>query len=137
MNADLIQTVAVYALPVLFAITLHEAAHGYVAKYFGDPTAFLMGRVTLNPLKHIDPFMTVIFPALLALAGAPPFGAAKPVPVNPRKYRHYVRGDIIVSLAGIAANLVLFLVSAILFAGVGLLAGALPALEPSFTIAPR
>jgi Zn-dependent protease len=97
----------------------------------------MLGRITFNPLKHIDPFMTVIFPALLALAGAPPFGAAKPVPVNPRNYRHYVRGDIIVSLAGIGANLALFAVSAALFALVGVAADRVPALEASFTIAQR
>src|SRR6266545_7283815 len=95
----------------------------------------MLGRLTLNPLKHIDPFMTVIFPIVLILIHAPfVFGAAKPVPVNPRNYRNYVRGDIIVSLAGIATNLVLFVVSAIGFALVGLVGRGAPALEGSFAI---
>lgn len=127
----------VWAPVLLFSIVAHEYAHAEAAYRQGDDTAYMLGRITLNPLKHIDPFMTIVFPALLWLAGAPPFGAAKPVPVNPRKYRHYRRGDIIVSLAGIGANLVLFAVSALLFAVVGLAAGALPALEPSLTIAQR
>lgn len=127
----------VWAPVLLFSIVAHEYAHAEAAYRQGDDTAYMLGRITFNPLKHIDPFMSVIFPALLALAGAPPFGAAKPVPVNPRNYRHYVRGDIIVSLAGIGANLVLFLVSAALFAAVGLAAGALPAFEPSLTIVQR
>src|SRR6266699_1907649 len=90
--------------------------------------AYMLGRLTLNPLKHIDPLMTVIVPFMLWRIGAPPFGAAKPVPVNPRKYRQYRRGDIIVSLAGITVNLGLFVVSTLLFALVGLLGGAVPAL---------
>jgi Zn-dependent protease len=127
----------VWAPVLLFSIVAHEYAHAEAAYRQGDDTAYMLGRITFNPLKHIDPFMSVIFPALLYMAGAPPFGAAKPVPVNPRKYRHYVRGDVIVSLAGIGANLVLFAVSAALFAGVGILAGTVPALEASLTIAQR
>jgi Zn-dependent protease len=127
----------VWAPVLLFSIVAHEYAHAEAAYRQGDDTAYVLGRITFNPLKHLDPFMSVIFPALLALANQPPFGAAKPVPVNPRKYRNYVRGDIIVSLAGIGANLVLFALSAALFAGVGLLASALPALESTFTIAQR
>lgn len=126
-----------WAPVLLFSIVAHEYAHAEAAYRQGDDTAYMLGRITFNPLKHIDPFMSVIFPLLLWLAHAPPFGAAKPVPVNPRKYRHYVRGDVIVSLAGIAANLVLFVVSAALFAGVGLVAGSVPALEASLTIAQR
>lgn len=127
----------VWAPVLLFSIVAHEYAHAEAAYRQGDDTAYMLGRITFNPLKHIDPFMTVIFPVLLALAGAPPFGAAKPVPVNPRNYRHYVRGDIIVSLAGIGANLVLFVLSAVLFAAVGLVAEQLPVLQPSLTIAQR
>ena len=126
-----------WAPVLLFSIVAHEYAHAEAAYRQGDDTAYMLGRITLNPLKHIDPFMTLIFPALLYLAGAPPFGAAKPVPVNPRNYRHYVRGDIIVSLAGIGANLTLFVASAALFAAVGLAAEAAPALGPSLTIAQR
>lgn len=122
---------------LLFSIVAHEYAHAEAAYRQGDDTAYMLGRITFNPLKHIDPFMTVLLPALLWVAGAPPFGAAKPVPVNPRKYRNYRRGDIIVSLAGIAANVGLFVVSAILFVAVGVVAGAAPGLEPSLTIAQR
>src|SRR6185503_11101562 len=106
---------------LLFSMVADEYAHAEAAYRQGDQTAYMLGRLTLNPLKHIDPFMTVIFPIVLIWSHAPfVFGAAKPVPVNPRNYRKYVRGDIIVSLAGIATNLVLFVVSAIGFALVGL-----------------
>ena len=82
--AHLIQTVAIFALPVLFAITVHEAAHGYAALYFGDKTAWALGRITLNPAKHIDPIGTILMPLLLyfATSGAFLFGYAKPVPVR-------------------------------------------------------
>src|SRR5438876_6536668 len=106
----------------------HEYAHAEAAYRQGDDTAYMLGRLTFNPLKHIDPLMTVIVPFLLWRIGAPPFGAAKPVPVNPRKYRQFRRGDIIVSLAGIAVNLALFVVCPLLFALVGVLGGAVPAL---------
>lgn len=84
MDPTLIQNIAVYAIPVLFAITLHEAAHGYVAKHFGDDTAYVMGRISINPLRHIDPIGTIAMPLLLYFAtkGAFVFGYAKPVPVR-------------------------------------------------------
>lgn len=105
--ANLIQTIAIYALPVLFAITVHEAAHGYAARYFGDNTAWMMGRVTLNPFKHIDPFGTILLPLMLVLISSPViFGAAKPVPVNFGKLRNPKRDMIWVALAGPASNLV-------------------------------
>ena len=103
-QADIIRAFTVYLIPVLFAISLHEAAHGYVARYFGDPTAAMEGRLSLNPLRHIDPFGTVLLPLLLAVAHLPPFGYAKPVPVdfdrlrNPRKHMAFV------AAAGPAAN---------------------------------
>ncbi len=100
----------------MFSMVAHEYAHGYAALRQGDPTAYQLGRLTWNPLKHIDPFMTVILPALTFFAGGFLFGGAKPVPVVPRNYRNYKRGDIIVSLAGIAANLVLFVVCVLLYA---------------------
>ena len=75
----------------------HEYAHGYIAYLNGDPTAYQLGRLTWNPLKHIDPFMTIILPTILALSHAPILGGAKPVPVNPRNYRNFKRGDISVS----------------------------------------
>src|SRR6185295_3181795 len=110
---------------LLFSMVAHEYAHAEAAYRQGDQTAYMLGRLTLNPLKHIDPFMTIILPTLLIVSHAPfVFGAAKPVPVNPRNYRNYRRGDIIVSLAGIATNLALFVVSAIGFALVGLLGNA-------------
>ena len=120
---------------LLFSIVAHEYAHAEAAYRQGDQTAYMLGRLTLNPLKHIDPFMTVLFPAILIAVHAPfVFGAAKPVPVNPRNYKNYVRGDIIVSLAGIATNLVLFVLFAIAFAVVGLIGRAAAALEGSFAI---
>ncbi|MBL0946135.1 MAG: site-2 protease family protein [Hydrogenophaga sp.] len=106
--ALIVQTVTLYAIPVLFAITLHEAAHGYVARHFGDPTAWQLGRVTLNPVKHIDPLGTIAMPLLLyfATAGAFLFGYAKPVPVNFGRLRNPKRDMIWVALAGPASNLV-------------------------------
>ena len=106
--AQIIQTVTLYAIPVLFAITLHEAAHGYVAKHYGDPTAYLLGRVTLNPVKHIDPLGTIAMPLLLyfATAGNFLFGYAKPVPVNFGRLRNPKRDMIWVALAGPGANFV-------------------------------
>jgi Zn-dependent protease len=106
--ANIIQTVAIYALPVLFAITIHEAAHGYVARYFGDNTAWSLGRVTLNPLKHIDPVGTIVMPLVLYIAtsGAFLFGYAKPVPVQFGRLRNPKRDMIWVALAGPASNLI-------------------------------
>ncbi|TAG34151.1 MAG: site-2 protease family protein [Polaromonas sp.] len=105
--ANIIQTVAIYALPVLFAITIHEAAHGYVARYFGDNTAWSLGRVTLNPVKHIDPIGTIVMPLVLyvATSGAFLFGYAKPVPVQFGRLRNPKRDMIWVALAGPASNL--------------------------------
>ncbi|MEN2429093.1 site-2 protease family protein [Comamonas sp. F1-6] len=105
---ELIQTVLIYALPVLFAITIHEAAHGYAARHFGDNTAAMMGRITLNPIKHIDPIGTILMPLLLyfATSGAFLFGYAKPVPVRFDHLRHPKRDMIWVALAGPASNFV-------------------------------
>jgi Zn-dependent protease len=104
--AKLIQTVAIYALPVLFAITVHEAAHGYAARRLGDNTAFALGRITLNPLKHIDPVGTILMPIMLyfATSGAFLFGYAKPVPVNFGQLRNPKRDMVWVALAGPASN---------------------------------
>ncbi len=115
--AQIIQTVAVYAIPVLFAITVHEAAHGYVARYFGDNTATMMGRVTLNPVRHIDPVGTILMPLLLyfATSGAFLFGYAKPVPVNFGRLRHPKRDMIWVALAGPASNFIQAILWAALF----------------------
>ncbi len=106
--SDLIQTVLIYALPVIFAITLHEAAHAYAAQRLGDPTAAMLGRVTLNPLTHIDPVGTILLPLLLyfSTSGAFLFGYAKPVPVRFDQLRHPKRDMVWVALAGPGANLI-------------------------------
>jgi Zn-dependent protease len=110
---DIIQTITVYAIPVLLAITLHEAAHGYVARMFGDSTAYVAGRITLNPLKHIDPVGTIAVPLFIVLAsklaGGPAmmFGWAKPVPVDIGSLRKPKRDMIFVAAAGPAANLLM------------------------------
>ncbi|MDP3439676.1 MAG: site-2 protease family protein [Azonexus sp.] len=107
MLESLIQTIAVAALPVIFAITLHEAAHGYAARYFGDPTAWQMGRISLNPLRHIDLVGTIIIPAsiLLFSGGTFLFGYAKPVPVDFGRLRNPKKDMLWVALAGPGANL--------------------------------
>ena len=113
----------------------YEYAHAEAAYRQGDDTAYLLGRLTFNPLKHIDPIMTVVLPVVLWLSHAGfIFGAAKPVPVNPRKYRNFVRGDVIVSLAGIAVNLVLFVIFTGLFAVVGMIGAWVPSLAGSLGI---
>lgn len=116
-TTNLIQTVSVYAIPVIFAITLHEAAHGYAAKYFGDNTAYMMGRVTLNPFSHIHLVGTILLPLLLYFStnGALLFGFAKPVPVDFGNLRHPKRDMVWVALAGPASNLVQAIVWALLF----------------------
>ena len=108
------QFVAVAILPLLFAITLHEVAHGWVAKHFGDPTAQRLGRLTLNPLKHIDPVGTVLVPGLLLVLGGFIFGWAKPVPVTWGNLRHPKRDMAIVAAAGPAANLIMALFWAVI-----------------------
>ena len=120
--AQLIQTITVYAIPVIFAITVHEAAHGYAARYYGDNTAEKLGRITLNPVKHIDPIGTILVPLMLyfATAGAFLFGYAKPVPVNFGRLRHPKRDMVWVALAGPMANLI----QAVLWASCFLILGA-------------
>jgi len=113
----LIQTIAVAALPVIFAITLHEAAHGYAARYFGDPTAWLQGRISLNPLRHIDPVGTILIPvAILLFSGGDfLFGYAKPVPVNFGRLRHPKKDMLWVAVAGPGANLLMACLWALMF----------------------
>lgn len=107
-TAALIQTIAISALPVIFAITLHEAAHGYAARHFGDNTAWLAGRISLNPLRHIDLFGTVLLPLLLFVVNSPfIFGWAKPVPVNFGRLRNPKRDMLWVAAAGPAVNLLM------------------------------
>ena len=124
MLESLIQTLAISALPVIFAITLHEAAHGYAARHFGDPTAWQLGRISLNPLRHIDPVGTIVIPIAILLfsGGSFLFGYAKPVPVNFNNLRNPKRDMIWVALAGPASNLVqalLWLALFIVLIGVG------------------
>jgi Zn-dependent protease len=132
MDIDqLVQTIAIYALPVLLAITLHEASHGYVARYFGDMTAYAQGRISLNPARHIDPIGTVLVPvAILVLSklagtGGFLFGWAKPVPVNYSALRRPKQNMLWVAAAGPAANLVMAVGWAVMYK----LADALPASE--------
>ena len=119
---------------LLFSIVAHEYAHGYAALKQGDPTAYQLGRLTWNPLKHLDPVMSVIFPLVMALAHLPILAGAKPVPVNPRNYRNYKRGDIIVSLAGIGANGLIAIICTIGIALIGAIGRALPALGDTLAI---
>lgn len=143
LAGNLILSDFILALPVLlFSLVAHEYAHARTALWQGDDTAYTLGRVTMNPLPHIDPVMTVLVPALLWFTssrfGVPfTFGAAKPVPVVPRKYRHYVRGDLIVSSAGVITNLLLALVCAMLFVLFALVALGLPDLAHGLAILQR
>jgi Zn-dependent protease len=110
-----IQAVAINAIPLIFAITIHEAAHGYAARKFGDNTAYMLGRVTLNPIKHIDPVGTILIPLLLILSGSPFLvGYAKPVPVNFGRLRNPRIDSIWVALAGPGSNFIQALIWAIL-----------------------
>lgn len=124
MELSLIQKIAVFALPVLFAITLHEAAHGYVAKHFGDTTAYAAGRVSLNPLRHIDLVGTIIVPLVSLMLTSFMFGWAKPVPVNFASLRHPKRDMLWVAAAGPFSNLFMALIWALLLdIGAGLAPG--------------
>jgi Zn-dependent protease len=119
VELNLVQVIAIYALPVIFAITLHEAAHGYVARHFGDMTAYMEGRVSLNPLRHIDPFGTIALPLILLgltklFGGGIIFGWAKPVPVNFANLRHPKRDMLWVAAAGPLSNFAMALIWAVL-----------------------
>ena len=114
MELTYIQKIAIYALPVIFAITVHEAAHGYAARFFGDMTADRAGRITLNPLKHIDPIGTILLPALTLLVGGILFGWAKPVPVDFTRLRNPKRDMLWVAAAGPASNFVMALLWALI-----------------------
>ena len=129
---DQLTSIAIYAIPVIIAITLHEAAHGFVARHFGDDTAAKAGRVTLNPLKHIDPFGTIILPAILLLSKAGfVFGYAKPVPVNFAALHHPRRDMIWVAVAGPGMNILLALISVLLLGIVIRFGGGAPHWLPS------
>jgi Zn-dependent protease len=124
---------------LVFAMTAHEYAHAATALRQGDDTAYLLGRVTLNPLPHIDPWMSLLLPTLLWFGtnGAFTFGGAKPVPVNPRKYRKFVRGDILVSAAGVATNFAFAFIFSFLYVAVGLLSQLAPGASPVLETAQR
>ncbi len=124
---------------LVFAMVAHEYAHAAVALQQGDDTAYSLGRVTLNPLPHIDPWMSLILPALLwfGSGGRFTFGGAKPVPVNSRKFRNYRKGDILVSAAGVTTNLLLAIVWSVVFVLVGLASRAFPGAEAVLDTAQR
>lgn len=117
IELTLIQKIVIWALPLIFAITLHEVAHGYVASLFGDHTARLSGRLSLNPIRHIDPVGTVVLPLLMLMVSNFIFGWAKPVPVDPRNFSHPRRDMAIVALAGPFSNLLMALLWAAIARG--------------------
>jgi Zn-dependent protease len=131
MDSSLIQTIAVYALPVIFAITLHEAAHGYVARMLGDNTAYVLGRVSFNPMRHIDPIGTIAIPLILyfVTSGAFMFGYAKPVPVAFGNLRNPRWGSLWVAAAGPICNFV----QALIWGVIAVLLAAMNVQEPFFT----
>jgi Zn-dependent protease len=125
MNSDIAYQIAVWLVPLVIAIVFHEVAHGLVARRLGDRTAEERGRLTLNPIKHIDPFGTVILPLILAISHVPVFGWAKPVPVNYRRLRNPRRDMVLVALAGPGMNFLLALLgTALLAATISLSGGA-------------
>lgn len=133
------QTFLLVAPILLFSVIAHEIAHGYAALKQGDRTALDAGRLSWNPIRHIDPYLTILLP-LIMLTGSTAFGrpvmfgGAKPVPVDPRNYTHVRRGDIIVSLAGVATNFVIAIVCALVIVLVGMLGSSVGALEPTVGI---
>jgi Zn-dependent protease len=133
---DTLLTIALVAPILLFSVIAHEIAHGYAALRQGDDTAARLGRLSWNPARHIDPFLTIMMPVMLLIAsgGKMALGGAKPVPVDPRNYRNYRRGDIIVSLAGVATNLLIAFLCVGMIAVVGLVARSAPVTEPTLTL---
>jgi Zn-dependent protease len=131
-----LQNILFVAPVLLFSVIAHEYAHGYAALRQGDTTALMLGRLTWNPIKHIDPFLTILMPLMMGLVTnwRIMLGGAKPVPVNPRNYRNFKRGDIIVSLAGVAANALIALLCTILIALLGLISRTASGLGPTVGI---
>jgi len=125
-DLTIMQTIAVWALPVLFAITVHEVAHGWAASKLGDQSAKMLGRLTLNPIKHIDPIGTLLVPAVLVVLGGFVFGWAKAVPINDRNFKHPARDMAWVAMAGPASNFIM----AILWAIIGKIGIVLQATNP-------
>lgn len=122
---------------LLFSMVAHEYAHGYAAYRQGDPTAYQLGRLTWNPIKHVDPFMTVLLPLITFFMWGFAFGGAKPVPVNPRRYRNFKRGDIIVSLAGVAVNFLIAIACTLLVILVGIIAQRAPQMLETLVLLQR
>jgi Zn-dependent protease len=133
MNVDPIYLICVL-VSVLLSMTLHEAMHAYASNWLGDDTAKAQGRLTLNPLSHIDPFATVALPLILAAVGAPPFGAAKPVPFNPARVKWEEYGAALVGLAGPLTNFVLAFIAFIIYAIIGGGGGLIPLFLQTFLI---
>jgi Zn-dependent protease len=133
---DALQQILLNAPMLLFAMVAHEYAHGYAALKQGDTTAYALGRLTWNPIKHIDPVMTILMPLLTGYTSnwQMMFGGAKPVPVNPRNYKHYKRGDIIVSLAGVATNFVIAIACVLAIILFGVAGRGIPAAGQTFAI---
>jgi Zn-dependent protease len=125
VSNETIYLITTWAIPVIIAITFHEAAHGFVAHRLGDDTAWRLGRVSLNPIRHVDPFGTILLPGMLLLLSAPVlFGYARPVPVNFQALRHPRRDTVLVAAAGPATNIALAVVASLAFHIVGYLPGA-------------
>jgi Zn-dependent protease len=116
--------VAYFILIILLSLSIHESAHAWAANKLGDPTARMLGRVTLNPLPHIDPFGTLLLPAMLALFGLPVFGWAKPVPIISRNFKHLRRDEALVAAAGPLSNLILATLASVVIVAMGLATGA-------------
>lgn len=135
MNQNIVFEIAVWLIPLVIAIVFHEVAHGLVARRLGDPTAESQGRLTLNPIKHIDPFGTVVLPMLLAITHAPIFGWAKPVPVNYGRLRKPRRDMILVALAGPGMNLLLGLIGCAILAATLAISGGAKSGASSFVAA--
>lgn len=123
MKGNIVYEIAVWLVPLVIAIVFHEVAHGLVARRLGDPTAEARGRLSLNPIRHIDPFGTVLLPMILAISHAPMFGWAKPVPVDYRRLRNPRRDMVLVALAGPGMNLLLALVGSAILAGAVAMSG--------------
>src|ERR1700737_2590670 len=128
------QQIILIAPVLLFSMVAHEYAHGYAALKQGDTTAYSLGRLTWNPIPHIDPFMTILLPLLTYFTTGIAFGGAKPVPVIPRNYRNFKRGDIIVSLAGVTTNFLIAILCVPLIIALGALGRAIPALTETFAL---
>lgn len=134
---DKFQNFILIAPVLLFSVVAHEYAHGYAALRQGDTTAYSLGRLTWNPLPHIDPFMTILLPMITYFTTGIAFGGAKPVPVVPRNYRNFKRGDIIVSLAGVTTNVLIAIICIPLIMLVGVVGSAMPVLTDTGALLQR